>query len=178
MRQTKKGEGIFEMELAGAQLSLLSYVAKLLGGLRDAHDVLQDVNLTLCNERANYDPTRPFLPWARTVAYYEVMTWRKRQTRSRLVFSDEAVERMAESFACDPDPVDERLAFLEACKKRLPPLMRELLDSYYGRAERLSVIAARTRRTEGSLANSLYYIRTLLKKCMENKLTHAEGEPV
>ena len=174
MRQSKKGEGLFEMELAGAQLALLSYIAKLLGGLQDAHDVLQETNLTLCKERANFDPDRPFLAWARTVAYYAVMTWRKRQARSRLVFSDETVALMAEVLACDTDRVDERLVLLETCKKRLPQGMRELIDSYYGQGERLAAIGVRLGRTEGSLANALYHIRGLLKKCVEEHLAQTE----
>lgn len=174
MRQNITGESIFEMELAGAQLALLAYVAKLLGGLQDAHDVLQNVNLTLCRQRDRYDASRPFQAWARTVAYYEVMTWRKRQVRSRLVFSDETVERLAESLSNAPDPVDQKLSFLDVCKKKLPALMRELLESYYGREECLSDIASRMRRTEGSVANSLYYIRKLLKGCVEDKLAQAE----
>jgi len=169
-----KGKGVFEIELAGAQLSLLVYISKLMGGVQDTRDVLQNTNLALCRERHRYDAARPFLAWARTLAYYEVMSWRKRQSRSRLVFSDETVERMAETLACDNEPVDERLSFLEQCKKRLPPLMRELVDRYYGEGERLAAIAVRTGRSEGSLANSLYYIRNLLKVCVEEKLAHAE----
>lgn len=175
-RQGEKGQGVFEIELANAQLALLAYVAKLLGGVQDARDVLQNTNLTLCRERRRYDASRPFLAWARTVAYFEVMSWRKRQSRSRLVFSDETVERMAETLACEDDPVDERLSLLELCKKRLPPLMRRLLDRYYGEGERLAVIAVQTGRTVGSLANSLYYVRNVLKLCVEEKLSH-KGEP-
>jgi len=174
VRQSKKSEGLFEMELAGAQLALLSYIAKLLGELQDAHDVLQETNLTLCRERADFDPDRPFLAWARTVAYYAVMTWRKRQVRSRLVFSDQTVALMAEGLACDTDPVDERLVLLEACKKKLTQVMRDIIDSYYGHGERLATIGARLGRTEGSLANSLYHIRGLLKKCVEERLAQTE----
>ena len=135
--------------------------------------MLQETNLTLCRERQKFDPDRPFLAWARTVAYYAVMTWRKRQTRSRLVFSDETVERMAELLACDSDPVDERLVLLETCKKRLPQGMRDLLDAYYGHEDGLSVISARLGRTAGSVANSLYHIRGLLRKCVEEHLDPA-----
>lgn len=175
MKQVDSGHALFEMELAGAQLALLSYIAKLSGGLQDAQDILQETNLTLCRERRKFNPDRPFLPWARAVAYYAVLSWRKRQTRSRLVFSDETVERMAGKLACDPDPVDERLALLDMCKKRLPQNLRGLIDAYYGNGERLAVLAVRLGRTTGSLANSLYHIRELLRKCVEECLESNGG---
>ncbi|MDD4102088.1 MAG: sigma-70 family RNA polymerase sigma factor [Kiritimatiellae bacterium] len=164
---------VFEMELANAQLTLLTYIAKLLGGVSDARDVLQETNLALCKARERYDPARPFMAWARTVAYYEVMTWRKRQSRSRVIFSDETVERLAASMAHEEMRVDDRLTWLEACKKLLPAGMATLLDLYYGENESLAEIASRTGRSAHSLANSLYYVRKVLKDCVEGHMAQA-----
>lgn len=171
------GQNVFEIELANAQLPLLSYIAKLLGGVEDARDVLQNTNLKLCKERDRYNPFKPFMPWACTLAYYEVLSWRKRQSRSKLVFSDETVAHMADLLVEQDDAINERLALLEACKKRLPPLMQKLLDRYYSDRLSLADIAAQTGRTERSLANSLYYIRGLLKTCVEEHLAQPEPQP-
>lgn len=175
MKQKERGTA-FEMELASAQLTLLNYITKLLGNVTDAQDVLQETNLVLLKKRIEYEPARPFLAWAHRVAYYEVMAWRTRQRRSRLIFSDEVVAQLADTIAIEERPTDRRLRFLEICKKTLPAKLRELMDLYYGEGNSLAEIARTTGRNVGSLANSLYYGRRLMKKCIEEKMAHAGRE--
>lgn len=165
----------FEQELAKAQFPLLSYIVKLVGGFHDAEDVLQETNLKLCREREDYDASKPFLPWAMTLARFEAMTWRKRQSRSKLVFSEELMDKLAETFA-QPEPADDsalgdRLAALEACKAKLSPENRSLLERHYLRGEKIADIAASLHRPAGSVATTLYRIRQYLCTRIKERLS-------
>jgi RNA polymerase sigma-70 factor (ECF subfamily) len=159
----------FLLELVGGQSRLYAAISALLGGDPAAHDVLQETNLVLLRKAAEYDPARPFLPWALGFARFEVMAWRKRQSRDRLLLDDDVVAALADQLAEDPpargDAAD-RLDALERCRRRLPDETRRLLDLRYREGESVRAIAARLGRTENVVSVTLFRIRQALLRCM------------
>jgi RNA polymerase sigma-70 factor (ECF subfamily) len=87
----------FVRQLTDAQFALLSYIMLLTGSSADARDILQDTNLTIIKDAAHYRVGTPFLAWAKTLAYYQVLTYRKKKSRDRLVFDDEVFDRLSVS---------------------------------------------------------------------------------
>ena len=63
--------------LTGTQSRLYAYICSLIGGAAGARDVLQETNLVLWDKAQEYDPARPFLPWAYRIAYLQVLAYRK-----------------------------------------------------------------------------------------------------
>jgi len=163
-------ENHIELELAKVQLRLLGFICKLTGDLAASEDILQNANVKIWEKRREYDPARPFFTWACAFAKFEVLRHRKAAARGQRIFSDAFVEEMARRLA-EPDPAaNRRLVFLEACRHELSGNLRQLVDWFY--EERLSIadIAKRLKRTDGSVANSLYYARHLLRLCVEGKI--------
>ncbi len=132
--------------------------------------MLQDTNLTLCREAERFDRSRPFLPWARTVAYYQVLSWRKRQVRERLVFDESLLEDVAASLSEAPTVSHAQLDALEGCLKKLPGRMRDLFEARYARGANVNALAAASGRAPNAVAASLYRIRQLLSACVEETL--------
>ncbi|HRR33022.1 MAG TPA: sigma factor [Kiritimatiellia bacterium] len=97
-------------DLAEAQFSLFGYICALTGHSQDARDILQDTNLRIWKEAERYDEKRPFLAWAKTLAVYEIMTYRKRLSRERLVFDDDVFESVVDQAEIQPDETDAALA--------------------------------------------------------------------
>lgn len=170
MDESNNIESLVELEITKIQLRLMAFICKLTGGASESEDILQAVNLTLWRQRRDYDPSRPFFNWACTIAKYEIMTWRKTAARSKLVFSDAFIDRLADHFAASADNANLRLAFLEQCRRELSAPLRQLIDLAYTDRLPLAQIASRLNRTTGSIANSLYYARHLLRLCVEGKL--------
>ncbi len=159
-------------QITSVQSSLYAFILTLMAGQEGAADVLQETNVKLCRELHRYDVTRPFLPWAMTLARFEVMAWRTRQSRSKLVFDNDIVELMAEELA---EPQDDReLAALESCLTTLPARQRELITDRYDRGETVRTIAKRLRQPENALAALLYRIRKALHDCITTKLAQEE----
>src|SRR5574344_2386568 len=107
----------FIRELTKAQFDLKLYIFSLLGDTPDAMDVLQETNLDIWRKAATYDPSRPFLPWARTLAHFQVLKYRQTNQRAKLVFDDALFESITERFAAAEPVADDstaRLAALEA----------------------------------------------------------------
>lgn len=172
------GTGAFAWELTRAQGDLYVYIAALTGKAEAARDILQDANLTLCREAERYDPCRPFLPWARSVAYYEVLSWRKRQLRERLVFDDTLLEEIAAALEPAPQVPHAQLDALEGCLQKLPERMRKLFESRYVAGRTVSDLAADAGRQPNAVAASLYRIRQILSACVEDTLkggAHADS---
>lgn len=162
--------GEFMQLLTGSQSRLYAYICTLTGGGSGARDVLQETNLALWDKAGEYDPSRPFLPWAYRVAYLQVLAYRKRVARSRLIFDDELVGELAvEAQGRDADD-DRRLEALGHCMDRLPGPRRELLDCRYLRGETVDRIAGRLRKAPNVVAASLYRIRRALLECIESRL--------
>jgi RNA polymerase sigma-70 factor (ECF subfamily) len=160
----------FMQLLTGTQSRLYAYICSLLGGSAGASDVLQETNLTLWDKAQEYDPARPFLPWAYRVAYLQVLAYRKRCARSRLVFDEELVSKLAIDFLEHDEDHDPRLEALGNCIERLPGHRREILEQRYQEGESVDRIAERLRKAPNVVAASLYRIRKSLLECIEARL--------
>src|SRR5581483_4583915 len=98
----------FLLQLTSHQSTLYAAVVAMMGGAEGAHDVLQETNAALLEKADEYDPARPFVAWAVGFARMQVMAWRKRLTRDRLVFDDELFAVLADRLVTDPLPAPNR----------------------------------------------------------------------
>lgn len=166
---------LFSKQLTEAQGELYAFIVMLLAGKNGSDDVLQETNLLLLRNAANYDPSRPFLPWAKAFAYNRVRTYVKECQRNRLVFDEDLMQKIAEDTAEDPVQDDSRLVFLRKCLKELTPLQRKLIDAMYFKNQSVEQIARRFQRNNVSVRVQIHRIRKLLGVCIEGKIS-AENE--
>jgi RNA polymerase sigma-70 factor (ECF subfamily) len=165
----------FARLLAGAQSSLYAFIVSLMAGRQEAADVLQETNLKLCREFGRYDPARPFLNWALTVARFEVMAWRTRQSRSRLILDDDVVARVAAHLETAPPSAEKELVALEACLQKLAPHHRAIVEERYRQGSTVRAIALRKGEPENAVAAMLYRIRRTLHDCITATLAQEES---
>ncbi len=150
---------------------LFRFVAALLGQPADVDDVMQETAKKLWREFDSYDAERPFLPWACTVARYEVLSFRKRQQVRRKYFSEDVVDLLAAEWRQIDAADDRRAAALEACLRALPAADRALLDDRYSHEGTLQELAASTGRSPNALYKALQRIRESLFHCVTRKLS-------
>ncbi|MFN3151297.1 sigma-70 family RNA polymerase sigma factor [Bremerella sp.] len=166
----------FAQHLIASQSALYAFIASLMGGVSEANDVLQETNLKLWNKASEYDPAQPFLRWAYVFARFEVMAWRKKQSRSRIVLDDELVSLIASDWNGTIGDSTQQIAALEGCLEKLPQQQRELLDARYGRGEAVQDIAVRQCRTENAMSALFYRVRKSLAECIELTLRREAHE--
>ena len=160
----------FVQRLTASQSALYAFIVSLMGGVQEANDVLQETNFKLCRKAAQYDPAQPFLRWAYVFARFEVMAWRKKQQRSRLVLDDDLVARVASDFEETAVSEDRRLNVLEQCLDKLPARQRDLVTARYGNGEAVQDIASRLAKSENSISALFYRVRAALAECVEAAL--------
>jgi RNA polymerase sigma-70 factor (ECF subfamily) len=165
----------FVSRLTAAQFALHGYIAFLVGNAEDAKDILQDVNVTLWKEADTYDFSRPFLPWAKAVAWYQVKTFRTLQARDRLVFDEALLERVAAEAEDLDDELQRKLAALEHCVEQLTPGQKLLLRQRYAQGRGVQELAVILGRSADAVSMLLYRIREKLAQCVERTLAKETG---
>ena len=154
--------------IARHQPEIHRYVLSLLPDRMLADDVVQETNLVLWRKAAEYDPAQPFLPWAFTIALYQVKAARRDAGRDRHVFDDSLVELLAAE--CREEHQGDLDQALEKCLQELPERQRQLILERYAPGSSVQDLAAARKQTPTALSLSLMRIRKALETCIERKL--------
>lgn len=156
--------------LTSHQRKLHSYISMLLLGDSAAADVLQDTNVDLWAHADEYDFNRAFLPWAFAFARQRVMAFRKSRSRSRVVFTDEALLHFDDQCQEYAEEADVRLVALQKCMQKLRPQQAELIRERYAAKSSVRMMAARLSDTEHNISCRLHRIRKTLARCVHAAL--------
>lgn len=146
------------------------YIFRLVLDMNEADDIFQEANLVLWREFEHYEPGTNFRAWSYRIALYEVMSWRKRKQRERLVFSERFLTAITETLIENPHAVDERSEALSHCLSKLTAKQKELISFRYDFQWNIETIAEKTRRTVQSVYRSIGYVRQLLQQCVKQQL--------
>lgn len=106
---------------------LYRFVRRYAGNCDDAYDILQETFLAAWMAIARYDPSRPLLPWLRTIALNKCRDSSRRQSVRRLFLHLFASRSPTVIQPIAPDPQDARLDQLDRAITALPPFYKEPL---------------------------------------------------
>jgi len=142
--------------------------------VNDARDVLSETNLALWQKREEFDPAMDYWPCACRFARLQVLAFRKRQQRDRLVLTDEVVDLIAAKAEIAGRGWNARMEALEDCLKVLDKSRVQIIRRRYSDGLSIYQIAQELGKTAGAVADLLYRLRRRLASCIERKLA-AEG---
>lgn len=156
-----------------AERRVYAYVYTLLPNRADADDVLQEASVVMWEK---FDPAAPpddFVAWGCRIAYYKVLDVRRRRARSRVLFSQDVFDRLAETAAehADALQLDARGDALADCLDRLPKRDRELLARRFADGATVASTAAAVGRSADAVYKALAKIRYALHECIDRKVT-------
>ena len=170
-----ESEAEFVALLTGSQTAIALAIRGLIPGDRGVDEVVQQTNAKIWQKRAEFEPGTNFRAWALAIARYEVLNYRKQQSRdARLKFSDELEHKITAEVAQLDDDLLDRHAALRECLKDFKPESRDLLMARYGSDETLAEFASRVGRSVGGIKVTLCRLRSALSACIERRL-RAEG---
>jgi RNA polymerase sigma-70 factor (ECF subfamily) len=153
--------------LTGVQQQLTRYVRALVPNRADCDEILQETNLFVWRHVDEYQPGTNFAAWVCKIAYYQVLSHRKRQARSRLCFSDALLEQLAAAAdRCASSRGDEVDAF-ESCVAKLSEQDRKLIDLRYEPGATVHSVAQQVGRSTKAVYNALGRIRGWLLDCVQ-----------
>lgn len=160
----------FIQQLTAAQTSLRAYILASVGNLSDASDVLQKTNLALWKNASKFRADTQFMPWAVTIAKYQILSYCRDRSRDRHVYPEDIATLMLETACRELPDIDSRQEALRHCLAKLPNKHNELLQLRYYDQNPISHIANKLRRTENSIKSILVRIRKTLLECIQNRL--------
>ena len=176
VKPDKRTEDSFLQNVTQSQTALRIYIRTLVPAPDAAEDILQETNLDIWHKAATYDPSRPFLPWAKAAAWYQVLKYRQACRRERLIFSSDLVSALGETLAAEPSAPDEsalncrRADALEGCLQRLCDRERAILHARYSGTGGIDQIARDFHTTKPAIVSLLYRLRKSLLRCIQGKL--------
>ena len=158
--------------LTEAQGPVYGYLMTLIPDRSRARDLLQETNITLWKKAATFEEGTNFNAWACKIAYFHVLSFRRKMAREKLVFDDDILDYLAErnDERLIQDFTKDRNAALKACMQKLSDKQRKLVEERYKPGASVQRIAADQGRTVGAISQTLYRIRHNLMQCIEKTL--------
>lgn len=160
----------FISALTASQSKLRAYLTVALGNQDDAAEVLQRTNLVLWRNASKFRQGEEFMPWAVTLARFEVRSFYRDRGRDRLVFADDVADLMLDTVSREYPNVSEREAALKRCLGELPGKSRDLIRLRYEDRASFQKMAEQLKRTEGAIRTALARVRRTLEVCIESRL--------
>lgn len=158
-----------------AQPVVSRYVESLVNDPWTARDIVQNTSVALLLKFEQFDPERPFLPWALGVAKFEILGNRRDLARNRIVCDLDLLEQYTAAWVeVSPRMEDEALA-LRHCVGKLQGKQQELLQLRYVEDLNSEDIASQLGRTATSVRTTLHRIRLALRRCIEGQLAEREA---
>ena len=171
MEANAKNDAEFVTLLTGVQSTLALFIRGLMPDVQHSEEIVQEANARIWAKRSDFELGTNFKAWALTIARFEVLAYRKKQARnSRVKFSEELENTIAEEIEELSDDLASRHEALADCLKTLAPKSRELLEVRYGTSEKLDDFAKRVGRSLGGVKVALTRIRSQLAVCIERRL--------
>ncbi len=165
----------FMTQITRSQRQLHSFILSMVWNTADADDVLQEANLVLWEKAAEFDASRPFLPWAMRFAQLQALAWLKRHRRQqqRLVFDDDLARLLADEAAREEAVFEERREALAVCLQKLPSGQRDLIARRYEPDGSVNAMAEAGGTTPKAVSDRLRRIRHALLQCIQRTLGEA-----
>jgi RNA polymerase sigma-70 factor (ECF subfamily) len=168
------GEERFIQLFLAHERRLFAYVLALVASWSDAEDLLQETAAVLWNKKDQYAPGTDFAAWATSVARYEVLKYRKKQSREKLVFSDQTMAILADEMELMDRDSDARRDALEECLTKLKTRDRELIRMRYQLGATTQRVAEQVGLSIQAIYKSLNRVHGQLLLCVRRALA-SEG---
>jgi RNA polymerase sigma-70 factor (ECF subfamily) len=151
---------------------LYAYILTLLPNRADADDVLQEASLVMWDKFDDEHPPADFTAWGCRIAYFKVLDFCKKRQRSRVVFSQAMLERVAETAVEQAATLqlDDRREALADCIAKLSPRDRDLLARRFAEGATTQSTAAQDGRSVDAVYKALAKIRQALFDCVTRTL--------
>ena len=161
------------LHLTSAQPRLYGFIFKRLANHEQAKEVLQNTNLVICQKSEEFEEGSNFIAWAFRIAHFQVLNYRQKQARERLVFNDDAVAAFDMGTHEEDDLFDRKQAALGTCMEDLSDKQRQLISQRYSGSHSVKDIAAELGTTVNAISKTLQRTRHNLLKCIKTKMAEA-----
>lgn len=153
---------------------IYGYILALVPNFVAADEISQETNLRLWEQFDRFDRGTNFGIWACTVAYYQVLKYRKAGTRNRVRFDSRLIETLAGRAVGRWDDLAARQNYLIDCLSQLSDFKRRVLQLYYSLGLTAKAVADHVGRNVTVVEKTLVRTRRTLRDCIETAMHREE----
>ena len=169
--QSQADQELFVSLITANYEHLRRYIYTLLPHEEDTKDVLQEVCISISRKFAEYDRSRPFLPWACRFAYLKVLKFHEQQRPRRMIrLPTEVLELLARAREEEEPVLAERLVALRRCLEKLSESDQRLIQARYVDRSPTEQIATQVSQSRRTLFRNLERVRRLLFECIDRSV--------
>jgi RNA polymerase sigma-70 factor, ECF subfamily len=147
--------------------NLYGYILSLIPDIAAADEIIQDTSLRLWEQFGRFDRSKDFGAWARTIAYYQVLKYRKKIGRERLQFDSELLGVLADRVSVRCDELAVRQNYLVDCLAKLSDVKRQIIQLYYSLGMTTKRVAQQLGRNVAGVEKALARARGDLRQCID-----------
>ena len=168
----------FDELLTSHQGRLFGFIRTLMGGEKDADEVLQITNQVILSKVGSYETGSNFRAWVFQIAKFQVLQFRAKLKKEgeRLVFSEELLEAVSEVASSRDKMYTTRRKFLNVCMEKMPKRQREVLEKRYFDGMGVKDISAELGLKANAVSQLLFRGRESLLQCVEMKQQSTKDE--
>ncbi len=157
-----------------AQPVVSSFISSVVPRFQDADDILQQVAVAIVKNYDKYDKRRPFVAWAIGIARNEILMYRRKNAKGRVILDTEVIQKVSEAYEKESAGFDDMRKALDYCINQLRDRWKQVLKMRYLRELEISRVAQKLGMTHSSVYTTLHRIRVALRDCIERRLSSEE----
>lgn len=177
IRRAQQGDrDAFGQLVALYQARLRAFVARYVTRPDEVFDIVQDGFIDAMEHLDRFDAAKEFGPWLRAICRNRMLNhFRSHRVRQNAAAAlvDAALQETWGAMEDDLEDGADRVAALRRCVDKLEKSQRELIELRYRREVPVADLARRLGRSAAALSMSLFRLRAVLEKCMEQGLENA-----
>ena len=138
----------------------------------DVDEVMQEVSLVAWRKFDQLENVEEFPVWACVIARYEILMFRRRHARDRLVLSEKVYELLVDQSLeqVKSGVKAKRLNHLQRCLEKLPHASRELVIAAYHPGSTIDQLANELGKNANTIYQQLWRIRRALERCIDEAI--------
>ncbi|HYG74532.1 MAG TPA: sigma-70 family RNA polymerase sigma factor [Planctomycetota bacterium] len=154
------------------QAAVRAFIATYCPNWETVDDLAQQTFIWAYEHFDEYTPGTRFSAWLKAIARNKILAEleeKKRDSGRRQKYVDfvQAVSGQCEVKEAEPEDEQDLSSALRQCMEKLPSDLRELLKERYQDDVAVRELAQRVKKTEAALKVTLFRIRQMLKRCVE-----------
>jgi RNA polymerase sigma-70 factor (ECF subfamily) len=158
--------------LTANQSRIYAYIVTLVPNFNDADDIMQDTTTIIWERKDDFQSGTDFVAWGVRIAYFKVLDYRKRVSRSRrMLFSDEIFNTIKEASTPRSSLTENYIQGLTDCIQKLKSNDQHLIKLRYSLGLNVKNLSQRLNSSTRSIYYSLSRIQGQLLECMERNET-------
>lgn len=152
------------------QVRIHTYVLYQVPNRNDAEDILQDTIVVMLDKFSEFKEGGNFLAWGIAIARYKIMTFRRKNSGSKLIFDDSIMDLIEEESTPILDSSIDEAEALKSCIKKLSDHHRKYLRLRYEKSLTYREIGRQIAISMQAVYKTMTRIHVLLFNCVRLKL--------